>query len=157
MAAVFGVWAIWLPTLLRQSGDMEETWHGRAPEFDWVRDVILDLYGFGDHSFATLLLVVVLVGVAAYVLRDRQRLFWSTLAFAVGGALAALVVSQVVPMFYRRLLIWESPAWFVLIGVGIAGMPRLRGRLRGGGARNHRAPVPARATTHARPSPPGGR
>ena len=62
--------------------------------------------------------------------RDRPHLApdadpWSTLAFAVGGALAALVVSQVVPMFYRRLLIWESPAWFVLIGVGIAGMPRV--------------------------------
>jgi mannosyltransferase len=125
MAAVLGVWAIWLPTLLHQSGDMQETWRGRAPTFDWVRGVVLDLYGFGDHSVATFLLVVVLVGVAAHVLRDRKRLFWSTLAFAVGGALCALVVSQVVPMFYRRLLIWESPAWFVLIGVGIAGMPRL--------------------------------
>jgi mannosyltransferase len=125
MLAVIGVWAIWLPTLLRQSGDMKETWHGRAPEFAWVRDVVVDLYGFGDGSFATVLLVVVLVGVAGYVLRDRPGLFWSTLAFAVGGALASLVVSQVVPMFYRRLLIWESPAWFVLIGVGIAGMPRL--------------------------------
>jgi mannosyltransferase len=124
MGVVLALWAIWLPTLLSQSGDMRETWRGREPNWPWVRGVLIDLYAFGDRSGATALLLVVLVGVAAHTLRQRRRLFWSTLAFAGVGACAALAVSQVIPMFYRRLLIWESPAWFLLVGVGVAALPR---------------------------------
>jgi hypothetical protein len=65
-----------------------------------------------------------LVAAALFALRDRKRLFWSTLAFALTGTLAAWAVSHAVPMFYRRLLIWTGPPWFLLIGVGIAGLPR---------------------------------
>lgn len=123
MACAFVAWAPWLPTLLGQTTDVREHWRGREANFEWSREVLRDLYAFGDASGASGLLALVLVAVAAYGLRERKRLFWGTLIFATAGTLAAYLASQSVPMFYRRLLIWTGPPWFALIGVGIASLP----------------------------------
>jgi hypothetical protein len=132
MACALALWSPWLPTLLGQTDDVREHWKGRAATYEWTRDVLRDLYAFGDVSGASGLLVLVLIALAAFALRDRKRLFFSTLLFATAGTLCAYAASQVVPMFYRRLLIWTGPPWFVLLGVGVALLPRIGAALVGG-------------------------
>jgi hypothetical protein len=124
MAAALLLWAPWLPTLLQQTGTMQDSWKGRAATTDWARDVLVDVFLLGD-SRGVLAVALLAFGLfALFALRDRKRLFFACLAFALVGPLVALAVSQVVPIFYRRLLLWAAPPWFALVGAGLAALPR---------------------------------
>src|SRR5262249_83960 len=61
---------------------------------------------------------------AAYSLRARKSLLSMLLALALTGPCCAWVASLKSPMFYHRTLLWCPLPWFVLIGLGVASLPR---------------------------------
>lgn len=123
MAAVVAIWSFWLPTLLRQTATMTTAWRGRAATPEWVSGVFVDLYLLGDEgALACVLVALALWGL--YALRARKHLALMLLTLALVGPLLTYAVSQQVPIFYRRLLIWAIPPWFALCAVGLAALPR---------------------------------
>jgi len=124
MLAALALWSPWLPTLLRQTGTMKESWKGRPATTEWAHDVFVDVFLLGDDGRVLACMLLVFGLAALWTLRERKRLFFVCLAFALAGPLVALAASQVVPMFYRRLLLWSAPAWFALVGTGMAALPR---------------------------------
>jgi hypothetical protein len=125
MLAALALWSPWLPTLLQQTGTMRDSWKGRPATGEWAYEVFVDVFLLGDDR-GVLALALLAFGLGAlWTLRDRRRLFFACLAFALAGPLVALAASQVVPMFYRRLLVWAAPPWFALVAAGMAGLPRL--------------------------------
>jgi mannosyltransferase len=125
MLAVLALWSAWLPTLLQQTGTMRSSWKGRAATTEWAHGVVADVFLLGAERDVLAFMLLGLALCAVYSLRDRKRLLLMCLLFAVAGPLVALAVSQFVPIFYRRLLLWAAPPFFALIGAGIAGLPRL--------------------------------
>jgi uncharacterized membrane protein len=125
MLAALALWSPWLPTLLRQTGTMKDSWKGRPATTEWAYDVFVDVFLLGDDG-RVLAFALIAFGLGAlWTLRERKRLFFVCLALAFAGPLVALAASQVVPMFYRRLLLWSTPAWFALVGAGMAALPRV--------------------------------
>lgn len=124
MAAVVAIWSFWLPTLLRQTATMPTTWHGRPASTEWVTGVLVDLYLFGDETGLLACLLLALAGCGVYALRARRHLALMLLALALVGPLLTYALSQHVPIFYRRLLVWAGPPWFALVAIGLASLPR---------------------------------
>lgn len=123
MGAALALFAFWLPTLLRQTEQVRRAWKGHDPTDEWVGSVLRDIYLLGDSRlFAMLLLGSGLW--ALWSLRGRARLGLAALALAFVGPALLFGVALVVPIFYRRIILWAGPPWFALVGVGIGSLPR---------------------------------
>jgi hypothetical protein len=124
MVGVVAIWSFWLPTLLRQTATMPTAWKGRAATLGWVSGVLSDLYLLDGPGSALGYLVLALAAFAVYGLRARKRLLLMLLVLALLGPLLFYAISQYVPMFYRRIVLWAGPPWLALVAIGLCSLPR---------------------------------
>jgi hypothetical protein len=89
-----------------------------------VGGVLSDVFLLGDGGGPLGYLLLALGACGLYALRERKHVALMLVMLAAAGPLLMYAISQYVPMFYRRLLLWAGPPWLALVGIGLAALPR---------------------------------
>lgn len=116
------VWGVYLRTELAQAerfadSDFWTKFPTRKELFTYLRELYL-LTQRVETTLAILLLAAAVLGVIA--LRKRPEVAVAIVCFAALGPALVLVVSLYKPIFGTRLLLWVTPPFFALVGVGVA-------------------------------------
>jgi mannosyltransferase len=116
------VWAAYLHTELRQAERFADS------QFWAVFPTCKDLFGYlreiyvltarVPSALSVLLLIAAVLG--AFALRKRPEVAAALVCFAALGPALMLFVSLYKPIFGTRFLLWVSPPFFALVGVGVA-------------------------------------